>query len=201
MALEAHVVYALAWASFGIVQSALAREGAKAWLRPRLGAWTRLAYNAIAVVHLGAVFAVGDWAMAPLGGFDLAPWAATALVVVQVVGWVAMLAALRGYDLGRLAGTRPIRAARNGVDEPDDEPLRTDGFHRYVRHPLYSAAFLILIGLADDPFGLATAIWGSVYLVVGTSFEERDLVRRYGAPYVDYRRRVPVFVPWKGRAI
>jgi len=59
--------------------------------------------------------------------------------------------------------------------------------HRFVRHPLYSAAFLIL--------------WGSVYLVVGSHFEERFLERLYGDAYADYRRRVPAFVPWKGRAI
>lgn len=199
--LAAHLVYALAWASFGLGHSLLARASVKARLGPWLGAYTRLAYNAVAVVHLAAVFAVGAWAIAPGGDFAMAPWAATTLLVVHVAGWIVMLAALGGYDLGRLAGTRQVRAARLGIDEPEDEPLRRDGFHRWVRHPLYSAGLLILWGLADDPLGLATAVWGSVYMVAGTVFEERDLARRYGADYDEYRRRVPMFVPWRGRAM
>ena len=47
--------------------------------------------------------------------------------------------------------------------------------------------------------GLATAVWGSAYLVIGTAFEERKLRRLYGQAYEDYRARVPAFVPWKGR--
>ena len=42
---------------------------------------------------------------------------------------------------------------------------------------------------------------GSLYLVVGAAFEERGLLRLYGADYADYRRRVPAFIPWKGRAL
>lgn len=197
----AHLIYALAWLSFGLGHSLLAREGAKAHLRSLLGAGYRLAYNLFAALHIVPVYALGAWAFRGQGDFAFVePWG-WALTTVHVVGWIGLLVALRGYDLGRLAGTRQIRNARLGITEPEDEPLRRDGLHRYVRHPLYAAAFLILWGAADDPLHLATAVWGSVYLVVGSRFEERFLERLYGAAYADYRRRVPAFVPWKGRAL
>ncbi len=70
------------------------------------------------------------------------------------------------------------------------------GLHRCVRHPLYSAGFMILWGLLRDPLSLAMAIWGSLYLVIGTRFEERKLRRLYGAAYDDYSKRVPPSIAW-----
>ena len=72
--------------------------------------------------------------------------------------------------------------------------------HRFIRHPLYSGLFLVLWGHAQTEFALATALWGSVYLVIGAGFEERRLIDRYGDAYRTYRARVPAFVPWRGRA-
>jgi protein-S-isoprenylcysteine O-methyltransferase Ste14 len=198
---QAHAVYALAWLSFGLGHSLLAGETAKQLLRPHFGAAVRVVYNVIAVVHLALVAAIGHWAFATTPPWSLPPAVRAAGIAVTVVGVVLLLVAGRGYDLGRLSGVHQLRAARRGLDEAEDEPLRTDGLHRLVRHPLYSAAFLVLWGLVEDHQSLATAVWGSVYLVIGTWAEERRLLRRYGQAYADYRRRVPAFVPWIGRAI
>ena len=54
---------------------------------------------------------------------------------------------------------------------------------------------MILWGLVRDPVSLATAVWGSLYLMIGTYFEERKLRRLYGKAYDDYSRRVPPFIP------
>jgi len=78
--------------------------------------------------------------------------------------------------------------------------LRVDGLHRYVRHPLYSAVFLVLWGAVWSPLGLMTAFFGSIYLVIGAWLEERRLIARYGDDYAAYRARVPAFIPWRGRA-
>ena len=198
---DAQLIYAVAWLTFGAGHSLLAGEAAKARLRPLLGAFYRLSYNVFAVVHLALVWLVGAWAFRGQDGYDLGSSLGPALIGVNLAGWLVMLVGLRGYDLGRLGGTRQIRNYLKGIDEPDDEPLRLDGLHRYVRHPLYSAAFLILWGGASDDLGVATAVWGSFYLLIGSWFEERRLLRLYGTAYADYRARAPAFVPWKGRVL
>ena len=200
-AITAHGLYALAWASFGAGHSLLARDGVKARLGVWLGPWYRLAYNGFAVVHIGAVVAVG-WLLLDTGTYAVPEALLWALYALQALGAGILLVGLRGYDLGRFGGLAQIRNHYSGRrDEPEDEPLRVDGLHRYVRHPLYAGALLLLWGGAPSEFALATAVWASLYLWIGTVFEERALLRRYGRAYQEYRSQVPAVVPWRGRAL
>ncbi|MEO5336227.1 MAG: isoprenylcysteine carboxylmethyltransferase family protein [Magnetospirillum sp. WYHS-4] len=185
-----HLSYALAWLSFGAGHSWLASQAPKRRLAPWLGRGYRLAYNAFAACHVVAVVAFGYWLFAAPARFANPFWP-LALAGLAVVGF-----GLKDYDLGRLLGTFQLRHP----DAPEDEPLSRDGLHRYVRHPLYAGSFLVLWGKAADEFELATAVWASLYLLIGAACEERRLLARYGQAYADYRRRVPAFVPWKGRA-
>lgn len=194
--MAAHVVYALAWLSFGAGHSLLAAARPHAWLVARFGRFHRLAFNGIAVVHVAAVWAVGWGVLGDRPAFPLPIPVVAVMSAVAVLGVVLLVVFLRAYDPGRLIGTAQMR----GRGDDADEPLRLDGIHRWVRHPLYAAGFLVLWGRAVDPLGLATAIWASAYLVIGSLFEERKLLARFGAPYAEYRRRVPRFIPWKGRA-
>jgi protein-S-isoprenylcysteine O-methyltransferase Ste14 len=195
-----HVWYALAWAAFGGVHSLLAADPVKRRLKPTFGAWYRAAYNAFATVHLAAVLALGWWLLDGTP-FALPRWIGWAQIGVFVAGAAVFVHALRFYDLGRLGGLFQLYQARRGREEPDDEPLRTDGWHRYVRHPLYFAGLLMLWGGARSELGVATALWASLYLAIGAGLEERKLLRHFGRAYADYRARVPALIPWKGRAI
>ena len=192
-----HLIYALAWLAFGASHSLLASERIK-MLLAHLGRWYRLSYNFVALVTIVTVVWLGEHvlfaaenAVVVPGWFEMLRWA------VFGFGAILLFAALRGYDVARFSGLQQIR-------EPEaapDEPLRLDGLHRYMRHPIYLASFMLLWGRAGNEAELATAIWGSVYLIVGMRFEERRLVRLYGAAYRDYQRSVPQVFPWKGRAI
>ena len=198
--LLAHCLYALAWLVFGTVHSLLARPWAKRTLGPWLGPWYRLAYNGFAVVHAGVVVGLG-LALLDTNADTVPAIALYAMHAVQALGAVGLVVGLAGYDLGRFGGLRQVRSHYAGRAEPEDEPLRLDGLHRYVRHPLYTGAYLLLWGGASSEFGLATALWASLYLWIGTLFEERALLRLYGKAYADYCARVPAVIPWRGRAI
>ncbi len=192
---QAQILYALAWLSFGAGQSLLATAGAHRRMTDWFGRAYRLVYNGVAAVHLLAVLAVGHGLVGPEAGFALPAWAEAALAALALIGGVLFLVSLRYYDTGLLTG---LRQWREGPRGDESEPLTLTGPHRLVRHPLYATGFLILWGRAVDPLGLATAVWVSLYLVIGAAFEERKLLRRHGAAYAAYRRRVPAFVPWRG---
>ena len=188
--LVAHVLYGLAWASFGVAHSLLAAPWAKRTLGPVLGPYYRLAYNGLAVIHVGLVVLLGLF-LFNRETFAVPAVALWLLYVLQALGAIVLVVGLRAYDLGRFGGMRQVRSHHAGRDEPEDEPLRIDGPHRYVRHPLYTGALLLLWGGASSDFGLATAVWATLYLWVGTVLEERALLRLYGQAYADYRSRVP----------
>lgn len=198
--LALHLLYAALWLSFGLGHSLLADARIKARLKPFFRAGYRLAYNLFAVFHVALVIGVGWWLL----GDDAAFAREAPLRILQetasLLGAGVFVVALFGYDLGRFAGTAQLRASAQGKFLDDEEPLRLSGLHRYVRHPIYTGAFLVLWGRVQDEFSLATALWASLYLVIGARFEERRLLARFGEGYARYRTAVPAFLPWKGGA-
>ena len=199
-AFAAHVLYALLWLSFGLGHSLLADARVKARLKPYLRAGYRLAYNLFALLHIALVVAAGWWMLGETESFMRPGWLVAAQWAMALLGAVVLIAALLRYDLGRLAGTAQLRASARNKFLDDEEPLRLSGFHRYVRHPLYAGAFLLLWGRIADELTLATAVWASLYLWIGARYEEKRLLARFGEAYARYRERVPAFFPWKGRA-
>ena len=147
-----HVAYAAVWASFGLGHSLFAGQTAKRRLSA-LGRWYRLVYNAIATVHIAVVLGAGWWLLGDRPPFAT-PWpVGAAQGVLAGLGFVLLGWASRFYDMGRLAGIRQVREPT----VPEDEPLRLDGPHRYLRHPFYAAGLMIFWGLAQSPLGLATS--------------------------------------------
>ena len=200
MSLAFHFLYALLWATFGLGHSALADARVKARLKPYFRAGYRLAYNLFAVVHVALILGVGWWLLGNGEVFARPDWLRVPQWGMTALGAVVLFAALFGYDLGRFAGTAQLRAWTLGKFLDDEEPLHLSGLHRYVRHPLYSGAFLLLWGRVADEFTLATALWASLYFWIGSRFEERRLMARFGDSYARYRDRVPAYLPWKGKA-
>lgn len=190
-------IYACLWLSFGVVHSLLASQSAKRYFAPLLGSGYRLGYNLFAALHIALIIIGGHIvlgaASAPL---DWPTGADTALIVVRWAGIAIIMVALTQYDLGQFSGLAQLR--RKHLDE---ERLHISGMHRYIRHPLYLGAHLYLWGGAQDEFGLQTALWGSIYLVIGTWFEERRLLTQFGPAYAVYKASVPMLLPTRGRAI
>lgn len=177
-----------------MLHSVLAADSIKS--RLALGRYHRLIYNGFALLHIGVVWWFGRIWLADAPPLGVPAGVAVIGDIVTGLGLAIIAVALMGYDRGRFLGTTQIRSP----EDAPDEGLKTGGLLRYVRHPLYSGLFLVLWGHAQTEFSLATAVWGSIYLLIGAMYEERRLTDRYGDAYVIYRRRVPAFVPWRGRA-
>ena len=187
--------YALAWLLFAALHSLLARPVIQKKAEVYLGRSYRLAYNLFALLTIVLVLLAGKhW----LNGtrfsvFDNKIVFMSALCI-QMLGYIVLLAALLKYDVGRFAGITQMFTGER-VSASISEPLQRQGLNRWVRHPLYTGAFLILWGGVVSLFDLWTAIWGTVYLLIGTMFEERKLLRIYGDEYQQYQKEVPRYFP------
>ena len=195
--LAEHFFYGLLWVGFGASHSYLAGERL---IRP-FGVSSRLLYNAISLVSIVGIFAIGRHIFASdIGSFTLHPVIEITKLIGLVAGIAVAVLGLATYDAGSFIGFSQLRGSTKSDPSLADEPLHISGIHRYVRHPLYAGAMLALWANISDQFTLSTAIWATIYIVIGTKFEERRLIRTYGDEYVAYRNRVPAFLPFKRQA-
>lgn len=200
MTLTEYTLYATLWLSFGFAHSLLASNSAKRLLQPLFGATYRFSYNLFSALHIGLIMIGGQlWLAENSAAFNLGNGLEYLIMASRWLGIGIIIAALTQYDLGLFGGLTQLRRGSDEVDA--DEPLHLSGMHRYVRHPIYLGVYCYLWGGAADEFGLQTALWGSVYLLIGTWFEEHKLIAQYGQSYVEYRARVPAVIPFRGRAI
>lgn len=79
-----------------------------------------------------------------------------------------------------------------------DGQMVTDGVYAVIRHPQYAGIFLAIFGQIVH--------WPTILTVLLSPFivgayvrlarrEEARLIQKYGAEYLAYRRRVPMFIP------
>jgi protein-S-isoprenylcysteine O-methyltransferase Ste14 len=80
-----------------------------------------------------------------------------------------------------------------------DTGLKKDGLYAIVRHPLTSLLIVCLWSHPTMSSGrLLMNILFTAYAIIGTVFEEKDLIRKFGKDYEEYKKQVPSFIPfWK----
>ncbi len=76
--------------------------------------------------------------------------------------------------------------------------LVTEGLYTYVRHPQYSALFLLIISLLIQWPALLSWLMAPVLFITYLRLakrEEREMIEKFGERYLAYRTRTPRFVP------
>ena len=83
----------------------------------------------------------------------------------------------------------------------DKSVLITKGVYSYIRHPICLSCMLLAFSAAigfRSTVGLAIAILALIIAYMHASSEERELERRFGRTYYEYKSRVGMFIPkWK----
>jgi len=121
-------------------------------------------------------------------------WAARMIFVFGLAVGIWGGLSLKTFDS---FGLQPIRY-RFRVEPSRPTALVVQGAYRWVRHPLYLAVLMMIWSypvLTADRL-LFNVLW-TLWIVVGTVLEERDLRNEFGDDYRDYQRNVPMLLPTK----
>ncbi len=124
---------------------------------------------------------------------------------VQLGGVALALLAARPLDMGLFTGIRQarehIKTGRTGGDIEGMAvgPLVTSGAYGLVRHPMYLGGAVIFL---FEPYitekTLILRLFAAAYFAWGGLIEERRFTEDFGAAYLEYKGRVPMFNILKG---
>lgn len=144
----------------------------------------------------------GDAGQLILLGLFLAVWTADSFFLRRstfLSGYVPHYIRFIILSLALVAAMYLFRSGHVVVhDEKHHDSVVSYGAFRYVRHPLYLASILTYLGLT-----VSTASLYSFALFVGigffynyiASYEEKLLDARFGAEYMDYRKKTGKWMP------
>ena len=181
-------------ALFAAQHSAMARPAFKRW-------WTRVVPTAaerstyVLLTSVCLVALCWFWRSLPGVVWHLEGAAAAVAWALFALGWLIVLASTFMVSHVELFGLSQAVCAFRGR-RPAPPEFRERWLYRIVRHPLM-LGFLVAFWSAPTMSAsrLAFALIATGYVLVALRFEERDLRRTIGAPYVDYQARVPMLLP------
>ncbi|MEN3356335.1 MAG: methanethiol S-methyltransferase [Mycobacteriales bacterium] len=179
---------------FAVQHTVMARPRYKRW-------WARVAAPAaeratfVVASSLTLVLLFWLWEPIPTRIWHLSGLPAGLLLAGYLAGWALAVTATFQIDHADLFGLRQAWHRLRGTTYRPAAFTR-DGLHRHVRHPLMTG-FLVVFWLASTMTAghLLFAAVATGYILIGTSFEERDLQRHFGEDYRRYRAEVPALLP------
>jgi protein-S-isoprenylcysteine O-methyltransferase Ste14 len=196
---QAVLVNVLLLGAFGVQHSVMARPAFKRrWTRFVPSSIERSTYVALSSAVL--VLLYWQWRTMPAVIWDVRqPAGRTVLWALFWLGWAIALAATFMVSHFDLFGLRQVYLAWRGKRHTHI------GFHarllyRLVRHPLmlgFVIAFWAAPTMTAGHLLFSSAMTG--YILIAMQLEEHDLVSELGNQYRDYRREVPMLLPWPRR--
>ena len=184
------------WAVWCSLHSLFITSPVKTSAKERLGSrfkWYRLVYNLLSLITVAPIVLYLQW----IRGEYVFVWD-DSLLPVKYIFWcvsvVLIVGGILSYDIREFLGLQQLKVNSSSVNE---ERFVVKGIHRWVRHPWYSAVFVLLWARDLTKADIVTAVVLSIYVLVGTYLEERRMVGSFGDEYRKYKSEVPAYIPWK----
>lgn len=184
---------------FGLQHSAMARQEFKTW-------WTRIVPQPVErstyVLFSSLCLITLFYFWQPLG---VSIWTVENPILRNLLhasfgfGWLLVLVSTFLINHFDLFGLRQVYAYLRGKDYTSLK-FAAPGPYKYVRHPLYVGWLFAFWSTPTMTVAhLVFAVVTTAYILVAIQLEERDLIKVHGKAYADYRRRVPMLIPFSRR--
>ncbi|HSO11374.1 MAG TPA: isoprenylcysteine carboxylmethyltransferase family protein [Anaerolineales bacterium] len=178
---------------WGVVHSIMASLGFKDSLRRMFGngfmRMYRLFYNIFSMISFVPILYLMTELPAPNMYQVPMPWNYL-MLAGQGISVILLFVAVLQMDILSFVGLRQL------FEEEKTGKLVTEGFYRFMRHPLYTFGLLILWlspSVTVNSFVIYIAL--TIYIFVGAYFEERKLLREFGQEYAQYQSVTPMLIP------
>lgn len=185
----------LAWVGFFSIHSILAsitvKEGVKKKF-PGLFPYYRIFYNILSLIIIIPIFLFSHSINSPI----LWQWEGIMKLISTLIALFAIaifVYSLGYYNTAEFIGTRQMKEKK--IDSRGEGAFTLSPLHRYVRHPWYFLALLIVWTRDMDLVFLVTALAVTAYFFIGSKLEEKKLVAYYGEKYEKYLSAVPGIIP------
>lgn len=180
---------------FVVQHTIMARPWFKRW-------WTRIVPDSIErstfvlAASLSLMLVFWQWRPLPRVLWNVQhDWAAAALTAISLCGWATVLGSSFMVSHWDLFGLRQVFLRATGR-RYTPIAFKVRGIYKLVRHPLMLGFIIAVWATPTMTVGhLFFAAMISVYIFMGTTFEERDLIAHFGDQYEEYRNRVPGIFP------
>jgi protein-S-isoprenylcysteine O-methyltransferase Ste14 len=186
---------------FALQHSIMARQQFKAWWMQFIPQpMERSTYVLLSSLALILLF----WQWQPIG---IIIWNINNLVgqiilySLFTLGWIIVFISTFLINHFDLFGLRQVYLYLQGKEYTYLQ-FQTPALYQYVRHPLYVGWLLVfwmtpLMTVAHFLFALMTTI----YILIAIQLEEKDLADIHGEKYNNYRREVPMLIPFMGKKL
>lgn len=185
---------------FGLQHSVMARAGFKQKLR-RLVPRAAERATFVWVSNLTLLLLMVAWQPLPEPLWRVEGTAGATMLAINGLGWLFLVASTFMVDHWDFIGLRQAwnHLRQRLATHPD---FITRFAYRFVRHPMMTG---MLVGLWVVPTfsqgHLLLSAGLTVYILIGTRLEERDLVGAFGTRYRRYQEQVPMMIPRPGSSV
>lgn len=194
-----YILLVIIWVLYSTLHSWLISISVTEFIKQKLGVrymYYRLFYNIFSVISLvpAVVYSYS------INGEDIVVWDKFSFGVRLALIFIAVIlifTASKNYDLLQTAGIRQIKTGKTHRVLSSGGEIKDSGVLGLVRHPLYSAVFILLWARDLSVVSIIISTVLSLYLIIGTMLEEKKLIVEFGNQYIEYRKNVSMFFPFK----
>jgi methanethiol S-methyltransferase len=181
---------------FFLQHSIMVRRGFKQWLGKFVpDVYHSALYGLTSAITLLIVLVLWQESSIQVARFEgVIFWILRALFFICLAGFFWGVKSLGSFDA---LGVNPLKRYINNQPVKPQQII-AKGPYQWSRHPLY--LFLIVLIWACPMLTLDRLIFNimwTLWIVIGTYLEDRDLHREFGSQYLEYSSKVPMLIPYR----
>ena len=191
------IINALLLGVFAVQHSVMARPGFKTWWVKIVGtASERSTYVLVSSMALILLY----WQWQPL---QTVIWSVESEMLAYTLwglfgfGWLIVFLSTWMINHFELFGLKQIYENLKDIDS-QPPAFQAKFFYKFVRHPIMVGFIIAFWATPQMSLGhLIFALATTGYIVIAVAaFEEKDLEKTMGQEYLDYQKKVPMFIPF-----